>query len=512
MIRILQFLLLIVLIAGTITFVAGLEGRIQGEAFGWKFNGSSGLIVGGFVLLIIAVSYLTGVVKDLMALPAKMRAREAKARREKGIVALTRGLEAVAVGDASDAVHHARIARRHLDEMSLTRLLSAQAAQMNGDDIAARDSFSAMLEAPETEFLGLRGLYLQAMARNDKDAARAHAERAFALRANAKWAFQSVFDLALERGAWGDARAALVKARKNKLLPSVEIDRADAVLLSADAASVLLAGDEKTAVGEVEAALKLAPGFTPAAVTAARLYGGQGRKAKAVKILEHAFAVAPHPALARALGAVCTDEKAETRAQAFARLADKAADSPEAILLRARRDLLQEDHDAAIARLEPLLADAPTAETLTLMAEAMTAKHGEAAARGWYEHAASAPRDPRPGADGEFHFTREGWAQLVREYMAHGRLSPPPLEAAHFRLSTEEIKLLAAPPVLAAADDAEAESQEEAEDDFSKVTVPQGDLSRGEEPVPETTSTDEDDHIHNDEEADRAATAARKVS
>ena len=41
-------------------------------------------------------------------------------------------------------------------------LLSAQAAQLTGDDAAARRYFSGMLEQPETAFLALRGLLLQA--------------------------------------------------------------------------------------------------------------------------------------------------------------------------------------------------------------------------------------------------------------------------------------------------------------------------------------------------------------
>ena len=49
-----------------------------------------------------------------------------------------------------------------LDEPPLTLLLSAQAAQLEGDDQAARGYFEAMLDQPATAFLGLRGLLVQA--------------------------------------------------------------------------------------------------------------------------------------------------------------------------------------------------------------------------------------------------------------------------------------------------------------------------------------------------------------
>jgi len=502
MIRILIFLLTIVLIAGTVTYFASLEGRIQAEAFGLKFDGSSGLVAGGFAALIIAVIYVTSVVKNLLRLPAAIKARDAETRRARGVAALTRGLEAVAAGDASDATHHARIARRHLDEASLTRLLTAQAAHMSGDDASAKENYSAMLEAPETEFLGLRGLYLQAMARDDTGAAGQYAQRAFALRANARWAFDSVFDLCLARGAWGEARAALAKARRNNLLTPEKINRAEVVLLAADASAALLAGDGKTALSETEAALKLAPGFTPAAVAAARLYSDKGRKGKAAKVIENAFVHTPHPALGVVFDALYNDESPADRADHFNRLASKAPSSREAQLLRARGDILLEQWPAAIAKVEPLLADAPTAEVFSLMAAAMAGEYSGEAGRGWLERAAAAPLDPRPGADGEFHFTRQGWAQLVREYMDHERLAPPPLEAAPVNLSSEEIRLLTAPPTLEKSDDETIETENAAAPEEGVLT-------------PEYAADEDrfsENGVSNEQDAKRAANAAREVS
>jgi len=114
MIRILIFLLSIVFFAGAITYFASLDSRITGEAFGYKFDGHSGLIVGMVFFGLLAAIYLTHKIKDIMALPAKIRARDEQTHRARGIAALTRGLEAVAVGDASaaDDVFFERLARQ----------------------------------------------------------------------------------------------------------------------------------------------------------------------------------------------------------------------------------------------------------------------------------------------------------------------------------------------------------------------------------------------------------------
>ncbi|MEZ5926906.1 MAG: heme biosynthesis HemY N-terminal domain-containing protein [Parvularculaceae bacterium] len=154
MIRILIFILSIVFIAALLTVLAGADGRTTAEAFGLKFDihtGGAAIIV---LLVIGAAIVLTSVYKDLRRLPHDLKIREREAARERGVAALTRGLEAVAVGDAESAQHHARVARRSLPDSSLTRLLAAQAAHLAGDDGAAKESFTAMLEAPESGVSG----------------------------------------------------------------------------------------------------------------------------------------------------------------------------------------------------------------------------------------------------------------------------------------------------------------------------------------------------------------------
>lgn len=514
MIRILLFLLWIFLIAGAITFFANLDSRISGEAFGYKFDGPSGLIVGGLFAAFIAVIYITHKTKDIIALPKKIRAHEEKIRRDRGMAALTRGLEAVAVGDANDAAHHARVAQRHLDDMALTRLLTAQAAQMSGDEAAAHKNYTAMLKAPETEFLGLKGLYMQAMTKGDQDAARHYAERAFRLRSNAQWAFESVIELGLARGAWGETREAIEKGRANKLISPEAADRGCAALLTADAYAANLSGDDKTALHEVSAALKLAPSFTPAAVLAARLYMQSNKLGKAVKTLEQAFAGSAHPSLLLLHDRLYKDEEPHKRAEKLHHLATKNPEAQEARLAEAKAHILLGEWASAIAKLEPSMMNAPTALEYTVMADAVAGLKGKEEGRIWLERAAAAPRNPLPGADGAFHFTRDGWARLVREYMDHARLAPPPLEEAEDAVTAEEIRLLTAP------------SEAPEEDVDAKGGAPlleTGETeAQNEEPAPrygpddpsdhKTETVQEDDAIQNDEDAERIAAAAREVS
>ncbi|MEL7490560.1 MAG: heme biosynthesis HemY N-terminal domain-containing protein [Pseudomonadota bacterium] len=500
MIRVLIFLLSVIFVAGAITYFAGMTDWIEAEAFGSKFDIHAGFAIGALFLSTIGVILLTVWIKDLAALPGKIRARDREAKRTRGVAALTRGLEAVMLGDAADAQHHARVAQRNLQDDGLTRLLTARAAELAGDEKAAGENFTAMLEAPETEFMGLQGLYQKAMRDDDKAAARGFAERAFRLRPNAKWAFDSVFELGLDRGAWGETRDALSTAQKNKVVNADKARRGEAALLTADAYAAALSGDNDLALQEAEAALKLAPSFAPAATLAAEQHHAKGKRNRAAKILEQAFAEAPHPALTKSHFDLFKDEPAEKQAEQLKKIADRKPTAREAKLNVARRLILLEEFDEASGVLEPLLMEKATARETAAMAEAVAGAKGADAAKPWLEQAAAAPRDPSPGADGAFHFTRDGWARLVREYMDHGRLAPPPLEDAPRGLSLDEMKLLAPPVVVEEITEADVEDEEKTDASESAASPDDdappsdlgdlGDLDASSEDVPSGTADD----------------------
>lgn len=505
MIRIMIFIIWAVLLAAAITVLFSVDGLVQAEAFGRKIAMHAGFALGVIIALFIIAIFAAMWFKDLLALPAKIEARDREARHMRGIEAVTRGLEAVAVGDAADAQHHARVARRNLDESSLTRLLTAQAAQISGDEMAAAQNFTAMLDAPETEFLGLRGLYAQAQRAGDKAAARGYAERAFRLRPNAGWAFESVLELGLERGAWSETREAIAMAAKSGVLAAEKARRAEAALLTANAYAAAISGDTKLALDEAEAAYKLAPALAPAAVLAARLHATAGRRSRAAKILEQAFAEAPHPALAKTHAELYAKEDAQRRAERMKRLADRRPTAREAKLIMVRRHLVLGEFTQAISALEPLLLETAYAGDYALMAEALAGgkrpDEVDSVSKAWLKRAAEARRDPAPGADGEFHFTREGWARLVREYMEHARLAPPPIEDAPPGLSQDDMLLLVAPPIVADAGAGRLSTTPHTDDRARPAGRP-----------PEDPGLIDGDLDEPDSEAARAIAAAGKVS
>ncbi len=446
MIRILMFLLALVVAAALITLISNMSGYVEGRAFGFEIYWPVSVVVGMVLIGAMGLIGLTIFAKDLAALPEKLRRKRADMRREKGLVALTRGLEAVAAGDPGDAQRHARTAKAMLEDPNLTRLLTAQAAALAGEEAEATQAFSAMLEAPETEFLGLRGLYAQALAKGDMQAAKDYAERAFRLRPGAKWAFDSVYQLSVERAAWGDAREAIKSAARHGIAADDVARRRQAVLLTASAYTAHDSDDDVTALTEAEAALKLEPAFTPAATLAAQLLHQRGKDGKAMKLIETAWEKSPHPALAKAASRILEDNDLAARRKKLRRLAGLNPHHKESKFLLAAQFIEEEEWQQAREIIEPMLEENSNARMLQAMAEIMKNLYGEAKAAPWLVKAATAPQDHILGADGAFHITTAGWQRLLEEYGEHQRLSPPPIEELSTGIDRTEILRLTAPP------------------------------------------------------------------
>ena len=96
-------------------------------------------------------------------------------------------------------------------------MLSAQAAQLSGDEKAAGKFFDAMAEQPETKYLGLSGKLKQAMEDGDQDSALELAEQASNLKPKTETATATLLDLQIKKQDWEKAEETIKKSIKNKM-------------------------------------------------------------------------------------------------------------------------------------------------------------------------------------------------------------------------------------------------------------------------------------------------------
>jgi len=306
---------------------------------------------------------------------------------------------AVAAGDAQEAARHARDADALLAEPPLTLLLSAQAAQLNGDDRAARRFFAAMLERPETEFLGLRGLLNHAVRDGDREAALHLAERARGLRPQTPWVVESLLDLQARSDRWQAAESTLAEAIRRRLLPAGPARHHRGVVLHQLSLAAAERGEQRQAVALAAQAQALAPDLAPPACHHAEVLIALGRFRAATKALERAWRAAPHPDIARLYAGMQQGAEPLAELRRLQRLTTQNPDARESHLVLAAAALDAQLWGEARRHLERAEgADPPglTPRLCQMHARLAEAEGGGAAegARNWLDRALGALPDP----------------------------------------------------------------------------------------------------------------------
>ncbi len=396
MTRALWICLKIAVVVAAAVFLANNPGLVTVEWFGWRIEDAP---VGLFVLAVVLIAYGFAVVyrwtKAFLRSPQSFGRRLQNNRRQRGFKALNQGMVAVAAGDAGEAARWARKADSLLDEPPLTMLLSAQAAQLNGDEQAAKRYFQAMLQNDETRFLGLRGLVMQSLREGDDALALDYVRQAHAMRPRTPWVVTSLFELSERTGDLEGAERALTAAAKIKAMPQAEATSKSIALLLQRALRAAADGSADDALKLAREAHKRAPELIPQALILARLAQAAGREREARKTVERAWSRTPHPELAALYRAMAPEAGELEQVSRLKHLVAVNPEHPESHLVLAEASLAARLWGEARRHLQAAGGAEPSARVCRLMAKLEEAEHGdEAAARRWLERAGTAPADP----------------------------------------------------------------------------------------------------------------------
>ncbi len=334
MIQIVFFLLAITAAALGAMWIVERPGEIVLTWQGWRISTSVTVALAALAALLVATIVVWSIIRFFLLAPSNLSLFFRTRREDRGWRALSRGMIAAGAGNLALARSSAAEAQKILGNEPLALLLSAQAAQLDGDAPRAEAEFRAMLAQPETRLLGLRGPYLEARRRNDHVAAHDAAEEASKSDAGIFWASEALLEYQSIRGEWDEALATVERERKAGTIDKPTAKRRRAVLLTAQGLTIEHADSEKALVLAREAA-KLAPSLVPAAALAGRLEAKAGSLKRAQRVIEKAWALAPHPELAESYGNLKLQDTAKERLARIQSLARNNADHP-ADDLRAR--------------------------------------------------------------------------------------------------------------------------------------------------------------------------------
>ena len=382
------------IVIGVIIWFSGNTGQVSVAWRGWLIEMSIGrfilaLTVLGTVLF-IAFTFLKGVGR----LPTRIRDLHRISRRERGYRALTYGMVAVAAGDSEEANRQAKRADVLLNDPPLTMLLSAQAAQLNNDEDAANRYFSAMLERPETAFLGVRGLLMQAEKRKDRAEELKYAQIAAELQPKTPWVLQTIFKLQVEECRWIEALNTLEQAVKLRVFSSEEALYRRATLLLGCSIDAENQNDLAGALRFARKASSLAPDFLPAMLKNADLLYRSGKKSQAARAIQTAWEQNPHPSLAQLYGKVEENINPIEQVQRFERLSKINPGHPESLLALAEAALAAKLWSQARTLLESV-AQVQTSSRVCRMTAVLEEKSGgePEIVRTWLMRAATAEPD-----------------------------------------------------------------------------------------------------------------------
>jgi HemY protein len=400
MVRLVIYLLSVLLIASGLAWLADRPGTLQ---IAWQGYDIETSVFRAVVLLAAALAltiFLWSLLRAIWNSPSALGNRIVRRRQKRGLEALSSGMIAVGAGDKLLASRYAMQARKALPHEPLTHLLRAQAAQLSGDRATTRRIYEAMLAAPETEQLGLRGLFLEAEREGETGAALQFAERAQKANPKLGWSSDALFELQCKQKNWSDALDTLGHSKRSGSLDKASFDRKRAVLLTAQAQD-LEDGEPDKALGLAMEAHGLAPDLVAAAAIAGRIHAARGNTAKAAKVLQKTWARAPHPDLATAYAHARIGDSTRDRLDRIRQLAAISPQSIESPIAVATTAIDARMFTEARNALAPLLADRLTQRVALLMARIEAGDSGDKGkVREWLARAANAARDPVWFADG----------------------------------------------------------------------------------------------------------------
>ena len=390
---------LCVAVLGAVWFVQN-PGEVTLEWQGWRLDTSIGILVLGilFFATIVAVSYRFW--RFLRRAPSQISASMHVRKQRKGYTALSSGMVAVAAGDAGEARRNARRAEALLKSSApLTRLLSAQSAQLDGDEKAAERFFTEMLNDPETKFLGLRGLLMQAVKAGNRERALELANAAHTLQPKSEWVATTLFELQSSSNAWLSADQTTDDMVRRKLIEKPDAARRHAIIAFELSREAEADGDSVNALKQLRKASDIAPDLIPATVALARRHVSDNQHRKAVSLIEKTWIKNPHPDF---LQPYWDAKKASTglaQVKASEALSQKNPDHIESHIALTRAALAAELWGEARKHLKAVGAGdglEPPAGVCRMMAELEERENGDLTkAREWLVRAGTAEDDPK---------------------------------------------------------------------------------------------------------------------
>jgi HemY protein len=394
MIRSALFFLQLILLVLASVWLANEPGTVTIVWRDWRIDPPIGVLVLMVALLALAAAVCYRFWRYLRQAPGRLLSSHHLNRERKGYRELAQGMISLAAGDAAGALRHANRADTLLGAPAAGHLLIAQAASLQGKAALAKEHFQAIQLEGDAGLAGLRGLFDQAMAAGDKAEALRLGEKIRDLKPDAVWILPQLFDLQITALDWVAADKTITEAIRHLAVPLEEGKKNRALVLYERGRSASDLGDTEAAIGFMREAYDLDPMLVSSSIEYARLLNANGKKRRALRVLEQTWARTNYPGVAHEYASMETSDLSIDRFKALQKLITHSDAGADGAFLLAEYAFKAQLWGEARRHLSSILQDRPTASSYLLMADIEEDENGNIeAADTWRRSVATAAAD-----------------------------------------------------------------------------------------------------------------------
>ena len=323
----------ILVLIGLSVWLAKEPGNVSIVWRNWQVDTSVGILVMVVCLVAIATTLAFRFWQFLTQTPGRLLTNRRANRERRGYRELTDGMLALASGDASNAMKHARRADNFLGRPAAGHLIVAEAAVLQGNLDLAKKHFEVLLEGEETAVAGARGLLTRALDADDHTEALKQAETVRSIDPEAAWVLPKLFNLQVNAREWEAADATMDEAIKRRSVSSDRGRRLRALVLYERGMASTEISDNDAAVGFFREALDLDPSLPYVAIEYSKLLLKGGKQRRSQRVLEQSWMTTRHPEIAEQLILIAVNDEPINRYKIAHKLISQNLDSDSALIL-----------------------------------------------------------------------------------------------------------------------------------------------------------------------------------
>ncbi len=297
MIRVIWFIFRLAVLSAIVAWAIEHQGTVNIDWQGYEVETSTGVLLFLIAFVVIVFALMYRFYRAFISVPKMVRNYNKVQSREKGYLAITKGLAAVAAGDKISAQRHANRAKKLLPSASMTGLLTAQAALLNNNKDVAKLEFENLLDDNNAAFFGIRGLINLAAKDQDNNQLVSLMQKAESIAPKQPWVIEYLFEFQACNAEWEKAEQTLAKAIRLGAINRQDGNKHRQAILLARAYEADKQGVLHSALAFAKKSYLIDQTFIPAVTAYACFLKESNKWRLAVKIIEKAWLSNQHPDL-----------------------------------------------------------------------------------------------------------------------------------------------------------------------------------------------------------------------